>query len=136
MSQALSRLPKGQMQRLQAIMQKAMHGKDVSKEAAELEKSLPPDFQDMIRSMQAQLPAGAPGTETAQAVATQPEPSQKTSPKMSEEEARRIVEAAVAQGKVSREQADALLAANPTQQDRTEESKLGKLWRGLKGKSK
>src|SRR6185437_6087594 len=32
-TQALQRLPKGQMQRLQSIMQKAMSGKDVSAEA-------------------------------------------------------------------------------------------------------
>src|SRR4051812_43394405 len=31
-SQALQRLPKGQLQRLQSIMQKAMHGKDVTDE--------------------------------------------------------------------------------------------------------
>src|SRR4051794_646104 len=49
-SQALQRLPKGQLQRIQAIMQKAMSGKDVSGEAEELEKSLPPDFQNMMQS--------------------------------------------------------------------------------------
>jgi len=48
LSQALSRLPKGQMQKLQALMQKGISGKDVSKESAEFEKSLPVELQKML----------------------------------------------------------------------------------------
>lgn len=47
---ALQRLPKGQVQRLQSIMQKAMAGKDVSREAEELERSLPSEFKSLIDS--------------------------------------------------------------------------------------
>src|SRR5690242_3807878 len=42
MTQAFQRLPKGQLQRMQALMQKAMNGKDITAEAQEFERSLPP----------------------------------------------------------------------------------------------
>ncbi len=62
-SQALQQLPKGQMQRLQSLMQKAMAGKDVSREAAEFEQSLPPGFREMMASFQTlgQTPVQMPG---------------------------------------------------------------------------
>lgn len=50
MSQAFQKLPKGQMQKLQAIMQKAMSGKDVTREAEALEKSLPVELQGLLNS--------------------------------------------------------------------------------------
>ena len=89
-SQALQRLPRGQMQRLQAMMQKAMAGKDVSQEAAEFERTLPPGFQEMMKGM---MPA----------------------PEMTAEQARAIVEKATAEGKVSAEQAESLLSAAPAE---------------------
>jgi hypothetical protein len=55
-SQAMRKLPKGQMQRLQAIMQKAMAGKDISQEAAEFEKTLPVELQGLLQS--APVPEG------------------------------------------------------------------------------
>lgn len=57
--QMFQRLPKGQVQRFQAIMQKAMAGKDVSREAAEFEKTLPVEFQSLIQGMSQQIPEGA-----------------------------------------------------------------------------
>jgi hypothetical protein len=48
MSQMLNRLPKGQMQKLNSLMQKAMSGKDVSREADALEKSLPMELQSLL----------------------------------------------------------------------------------------
>ncbi|MGZ3697823.1 MAG: SEC-C metal-binding domain-containing protein, partial [Bdellovibrionota bacterium] len=50
--QALQRLPRGQVQKLQAIMQKAMGGKDVTREAQEFERTLPLEFQEMMRGFQ------------------------------------------------------------------------------------
>lgn len=95
-SQAMARLPKGQLQRIQGLMQRAMAGKDVSADAAELEKSLPPDFQELM--MNFKMPAGLA-----------PETGAETAGEMSEEEARRIVEAAAQAGKLSEDQAAELL---------------------------
>ncbi len=51
MAQVLKRLPKGQLQRLQALMMQAARGKDVSREMAELQGTLPPDIQQMFLMM-------------------------------------------------------------------------------------
>src|SRR5689334_14498366 len=57
--QAIQRLPRGQVQKLQGLMQKAMSGKDVSREAQEFERTLPLEFQEMMRGFK--LPGmGAP----------------------------------------------------------------------------
>lgn len=124
----LQRLPKGQLQRLQSIMQRAMSGKDVAREAEEFQKMLPPEFQQMLMAM---TPAAAmmggqaalPGAATAQGAS----PVSGTSGEMSEDEARKIVEEAVAAGKISANEAAPLLEE--------EKSKgLGKFWRNLKNK--
>lgn len=47
-SSAIQRLPKGQMQQLQALMQKAMAGKDVSRELEEFQRKLPPSVQELL----------------------------------------------------------------------------------------
>lgn len=47
-AQMFKKLPKGQMQKFQALMQKAASGKDISKEAAQLQGSLPVEFQQML----------------------------------------------------------------------------------------
>jgi hypothetical protein len=98
LSQAFQRLPRAQMQRFQSLMQRAMAGKDVTREAEELERSLPPEFKSLMSGLAAQA-----GTPEAQA---SPKPAEKD---MTADDARRIVEEAVASGKLSREQADALL---------------------------
>lgn len=51
-SQAFQRLPKGQMQRLQSLMEKAMHGKDITQEAESFGQSLPLEMQQMIQNFQ------------------------------------------------------------------------------------
>jgi hypothetical protein len=119
-SQALRRLPHGQMQRLQSIMQKAMSGKDVSREAAEFEKTLPPEFKKLMEGFH--MPEGT--AEAPPAMASLPE---STSAPMSEEDARRIVAEAAAEGKISEEQADTLLGE-------PKDSGISKLWRNLRGK--
>jgi hypothetical protein len=112
LSQAFQRLPRGQMQRFQSLMQRAMAGKDVTREAEELERSLPPEFKDLMSSFAAQMPASgqdsATGSDSASGSASGPAPAQAAGD-MSVDDARRIVEEAVAAGKLSREQADALL---------------------------
>lgn len=107
LAQAFQRLPKGQIQRFQAIARKAMQGKDVTREAAELEGSLPLEFQSLIHSFRPM--AGA--TEGAAGL-PQPQTTQEASPvsaQMSEEEARAIVARAAAEGKISQEEAGVLL---------------------------
>jgi hypothetical protein len=49
-SSAIQRLPKGQLTRLQALMQKAMAGKNVSRELEEFQRTLPPSFQEMLKN--------------------------------------------------------------------------------------
>ena len=92
-AQALQRLPRAQMQRLQSLMQRAMAGKDVSKEAEELERTLPPDVKEMLGAL---MPQGA-----APAAASEG---------MTEEQAKQIVEQAVAEGRLSADEAKKLLS--------------------------
>ena len=165
--QALQRLPKGQLQKLQHMMQRAMNGADVSAEAAELEKNLPPDFKNLMQGWQgmAGMP-GAPGADgvsglpasadadpmaaLAQAAsgssfnplsalgmnpATPPTADEAgTSGEMTEEEARKLVEQAALEGKISQEQATDLLGEESA--SKTQSSGFSKFWRGLSGKSK
>lgn len=63
-SAAIQRLPKGQLQQLQALMQKGMHGKDVSRELETLQKRLPPSVQELLRKspqLDSQLEAATDG---------------------------------------------------------------------------
>lgn len=67
-SSAIQRLPKGQLIRLQGLMQKAMAGKDVARELEDFQRTLPPSFQEMLKNspqLDAQLDqaqsASAPG---------------------------------------------------------------------------
>lgn len=61
MAKVLRRLPKGQVQRLQTLIQQAMMGRDVTQEMLQLQSSLPLDVQQMFLSMGAQ--GQATGTE-------------------------------------------------------------------------
>lgn len=47
-SSAIQRLPKGQLQRFQSLMQKAMAGKDVKRELEEFQRTLPPSVQELL----------------------------------------------------------------------------------------
>lgn len=110
MGQLLQRLPKSQLQRLQSLMQKAMSGKDVSREAAEFEKTLPVEFQTMMRSMAGTM-GGTMGAAMGDSDVTAP--SLDAAGEMTEEEARRIVEAAAQGGQLSEEKAAELLQTQP-----------------------
>ena len=48
-SAAIQRLPKGQLQQLQALMQKGMMGKDVTRELENLQRRLPPSVQELLK---------------------------------------------------------------------------------------
>lgn len=125
-SQALGRLPKGQMQRLQAIMQRAMAGKDVTRDAEDLERSLPPDFQALMQSFK--LPESV--TQTAGADGGAPE-------KMTEEQAKAIVAKAIESGQIAGDQmkqATALLESSTEAPVTGKNSKLSKFWKGLTSK--
>lgn len=111
MQAMLQRLPRGQLIKLQSIMQRAMAGKDVSRESAEFERLLPPEFTQMARAMQAQnMIANGMGGANG---------------KMDESDAKRIVAEAVASGKMSAEQAKELLGGEDPAKV-LEESKKGK----------
>ncbi len=142
MSQALQRLPKGQLQRLQSLMQKAMGGKDVSAEAAEFEKGLPPDFQNMMMSFAGQMAATGSPDAASQVMPALEAPS---APEMSVDQAKDVIARAVSEGKLSKDQADQLLsvsgpAANlsapPSLADSSasDSSKIGKFWGKIVGK--
>jgi hypothetical protein len=122
--QALQRLPKGQLQRIQSLMQRAMAGKDVSRDAAELERMMPPEILALARSNpMAGALASAGGASTSEADA------------MSVEDARRLVEEAAQKGEISSAQAQELLANAPTSESEAKSGKFSKLWKSLTGKS-
>jgi hypothetical protein len=112
LSKAVRRLPKGQLQRFQAIMARAMAGKDVSREAAALEASLPPEVRSLMGGLSSMAPGGAA-----------PAPEGPDSGEMTPEEARRLVEEAARDGKIGGAEAEALLKNAP-------DAKAG-FWKGL-----
>ncbi len=118
-SRAMQRLPKAQLQKFQSLMTRAMAGKDVSREAAELERVLPAELRTLMGSFQ------MPGMAAAGA--------QTESGPMSAEEARKIVEEAKASGQISETEANELLAASQTDQSAEKAPQEGtgfsKLWR-------
>lgn len=146
-TQALQRLPKGQLQRLQSIMQKAMSGKDVSREAAELERSLPPDFQNLMTSFSGMATGmgGMPGMGGAGADFSgntagdliDVESTAGVPADMTPEKAREIIEAAAKEGKLSASEAESLLSGteNHTAPDKESEGKMSKFWKSITGKN-
>ncbi len=122
--QMMGRLPRGQLQKMQALMQRAMAGKDVTREAAELERMMPPELLNMARSspMAAQM--------AQQAGIAMPQSDEGG---MSVEEARKLVEEAAGKGEISAEQAEELLANAPTESG-AKSGKFAKLWKSITGK--
>lgn len=123
MQAMLQRLPRGQLIKLQSIMQRAMAGKDVSRESMEFERLLPPEFTQMARAMQAQnMIANGVGAKDG---------------KMDESEAKRIVAEAVASGKMSADQAKELLGGEDPAKILEESKKskgIGGFFKKLAGK--
>ena len=137
MSQMLQRLPKGQMQKLQAIMTRAMAGKDVTREAQDLERSLPPEFIEMMKGFAGTAMAGLPGmgagvegpADVVEAE-TLSSSSEGAPVQMTADEARAIVEKAVQEGKVTADQAAGLLEGQAS----SEAAKKGSFWSRFTGK--
>jgi len=122
MQTMLQRLPRGQLIKLQSIMQRAMAGKDVSRESAEFERLLPPEFTQMARAMQAQsaIANGMGGK----------------SEEMNASDAKLIVAEAVASGKMTAEQAKELLGDEDPSQiiEASKKGGIGKFFKKLTGK--
>jgi hypothetical protein len=131
LAQAFQRLPKGQLQRFQSLMQKAMSGKDISREAAELEASLPPGFQEMIQGLNipGMMSGMAPGDGASAALAGSVPSIEGAPAEMSEEEARAIVAQAAQSGKISEDEAQKLLESPSTK----ESGGFSKFWKKLSG---
>ncbi len=129
--QAMQRLPRGQLQRLQGLVQKAMAGKDVSREMAEFERTLPPNFQSLMASLAPQLMPGMmqqmAGAQAAAAPAAE----------RSEDEAKRIVAEAAKSGKIAADQAAELLGDSAAEAGDGADaagrgSKFSRLWKSMK----
>ncbi len=138
-SQAFQRLPKGQLQRLQSLMQKAMSGKDITTEAREFERTLPPDFQDLMKTWGG-MAAGSMGQGTPDlaslANTAESAPAQLPAPasEMTPEQARELVAKAAAEGKISQDVAEGLLKPSETPQAEAQNpastgSKLSRFWK-------
>ena len=112
-AQMFQRLPKGKMQKFQAIMQKAMSGEDVTQEAEAFQKTLPPEMQNLLGSMQ--MPGPGAGDEV-----------------MTPEKARALVEQAAQAGEISSEEANLLLKGSDGKSENKKRSLLGFL-KGRKG---
>ncbi|MEK6579879.1 MAG: SEC-C metal-binding domain-containing protein [Bdellovibrionota bacterium] len=120
MGQMFQRLPRGQMQKLQSLVQRAMSGRDVAQEMEEFQHTLPLDLQQMLAQSPLMANQGKSSTPSVSPSEVQ----------MTEAEARKIVEAAAAEGKITSEQAGELL-----KEGAHEKGGISKLWRGLTGKS-
>lgn len=123
MTKALQRLPRPQLMRLQSIMQRAMAGQDVAKEAAEFERILPPEFSQM--AMQMMMAQGMVGGAAAGG------PTE-----MNADEAKQIVAKAVSEGKMTAEQAKELLGGEDPQAilEKSEKKGLSGLFKKITGK--
>jgi hypothetical protein len=128
MAQLVQRLPKGQIQKIQALMQKAMSGKDVSVEAQELERSMP---AEILQQMAAFAPGllGAAGIDQAE---LEKEAAAATSAEMDQSEARRIIEDAVKEGRLTPEEAQAALAGAAEAAEEKKSNGWSKLFKSFK----
>lgn len=103
---ALKRLPPAQMQKLQSLMQRAMAGQDVAKESADFERMLPPDLMQMLQSMNPMAQAASAATMQADAAASIE----------SVDEAKKIIEKAMRDGNLSKEEGARLLSGEAAQE--------------------
>jgi hypothetical protein len=133
---ALARMPRSQLAKLQSIVQRMASGKsgeDVARDAAELQRTLPPDLQQTFLAMAMQL---SPQFSALQGEAASGAGASSASP-MSEEEARKIIEKAAAEGKLGADKARELLGGTSPARDPSGEPKSsepGGLWGSLRKK--
>jgi len=108
LSQLIRELPPEQINRLQSIMHNMGAGFDVKRELEEFDKTLPPGFRDRMTALMLKAQAEtAPAPESASAGAGAGEPAQDLPGSM--REARLTVLRAVADGRMSPEDAEKLL---------------------------
>jgi hypothetical protein len=133
LQKAMRRLPKGQLLKIQTLMQKAMSGKDVTREAAELERSLPPGLLQQMTALSGAMGGGMGGMggmPGMPGIGAPAEPEEGAD--LSVDEARKIVERAAAEGKVSAEEAQRLLDGAGSSPSGA--AGLGGLWKRVTGK--
>lgn len=104
---SLQRLPRAQLAMLQSVMQKSMQGQDVTAEAKQLEKMLPPEFRVLAMSMQPEF------RNLMQSMIPQGQAGASEKAPTNEEEAKAIVMEAYRSGKLNKEQVTSLLGAAP-----------------------
>lgn len=112
-NQALMRMPKGQLAKMQNLMQRAMSGQDVTQELMAMEKSLPPQLKALMA--QANPMAGSMVAGMAASAADEAQVVEEVAPEvaaddLSVHEAKQIVEDALKRGEISKEEAEKLLA--------------------------
>jgi uncharacterized protein YecA (UPF0149 family) len=124
MAKSLQRLPRGQLTKLQSIMQRAMSGQDVTREASEFERMLPPEFQQMAMQMMMAQNMASAGVTPAE------------DKPMDADEAKKIVAKAVAEGKMTEAQAKELLGGEDPKEilERAEKKGISKFFGKLSGK--
>lgn len=123
MQKAIKRLPRGQVMQMQNLMQKAMRGEDIASVADQFEKTLPADFQELMRGLAFQ--AAAQQAEVPAA----PVPTQE---EMDLEEARQVVAAAMEAGSLSRTEGEELLQSKEPNAPAAAKARSWPKWLGKK----
>jgi hypothetical protein len=103
-SQLIQQLPPEQLNQMQTLMHNAMAGLDVRKEMEEFERALPSGFREKLTNLVAgQIGGGTPPRQTTI------EPLSAASPNMDLHAARMTILNAVADGRMTAEEAEKLL---------------------------
>lgn len=109
LSNLVRELPPAQLNKMQSIMHNMMAGFDVRKEMEEFEKTLPPAFRERLMGIMAGKVGPATGTGVAPATAPEPIPHEAPPASMDVRSARMTVLQAVAEGRMSPDEAERIL---------------------------
>jgi hypothetical protein len=113
LSELMRQLPPAQIQKMQTLMHNMMAGFDVKKDMEEFEKSLPPGFRDKMMSLLGGPGAAAaftpPTPQASNTIEVEPSSTPENSPEMNLRNARMTILQAVADGRMSPDQAEKLL---------------------------
>jgi hypothetical protein len=120
-SKTLQSIPPHQLNKFQNFVQQAMQGNDIIDDFMKFKSTLPPHVQTMLETMEGQL----------QNLTANPKDSGDA---LTEEQARKLVLDAVAEGRLSQEEADAVLAQESTDKKESRFSGISKMLRGLSPK--
>jgi cell wall assembly regulator SMI1 len=105
LTQLMRQLPPDRIMKMQTIMHNMMAGFDVRKEMEEFERTLPPDFREKLFAIMPSAQAGQAMPVEAETVTLEPEAVEN----LSVRDARLTILKAVAEGRVSPEDAERLL---------------------------